>query len=121
MSTQQDAETTNIHDWVGEGSGRRRARGGSVVREVIASRIARVAARWNLTKAAAVAVTLALLLHETVYHLTGGSEFPLTVLFNGTRVFVMSHGGLDSLVVGAIIVGLIALHGAAKRYVAGER
>ncbi len=58
--------------------------------------------------AAAVVVAVGLVAHEVAYHVSGGSDFPLVVLASGTRVLVISHGGLDALGVGALAIATIA-------------
>ena len=64
-------------------------------------------APWNPSRAALIAMLAGLIVHEVAYHLTGGDEFPLALLADGTRVFVISHGGLDALGVGILIVSVL--------------
>lgn len=66
-------------------------------------------AGWNPPIAVGAIVMLGLVLHEAAYHLTAGSDYPLTVLANGTRVFEVSHGGLDAMGVGALAMSMSAL------------
>jgi hypothetical protein len=82
--------------------------------------IARIA-RWYPPKAAAIVVACGLLVHELAYHLTGGRDYPLTVLASGTRVLVVSHGGLDALGVGALAIATIAGIDVARARLRGQR
>ncbi len=74
-----------------------------------APRIAWAVAGWNPPLAASIVVIVGLIVHEVAYHLTGGTEFPLQVSGNGSRVFEMSHGGLDALGVGLLVIGVLWL------------
>lgn len=65
--------------------------------------------------AAAVVVAIGLLAHELAYHLTGGTDFPLVLLASGTRVLVVSHGGLDALGVGALVIVTLCMIELAKQ------
>lgn len=69
--------------------------------------------RWLIEHSPAVVVAWAmvilLILHEILYHVTiADAEFPLTVLADDHRVFVLSHGGLDMVLAGAVAVVLLA-------------
>ncbi len=66
-------------------------------------------ARWQPAPAALIVLTVGLVVHEIAYALAGGDEYPLVVLADHTRVFVLSHGGLDALGVGALLVATLAL------------
>lgn len=84
-------------------------------RRPLASRVA----RWHPPTAAAVVVLIGLFIHEVAYWLADGSDYPLTVVGNQTRVFVMSHGGLDAFAVGALVIATLflieAAHSALER------
>ena len=80
----------------------------------------RVAA-WRPAGAAKVVVAVGLAMHEVGYHLSGGSEFPLTVLANGTRILVISHGGLDALAVGALAIATLTVIDAARDHLEPKR
>ncbi|MEJ7824923.1 MAG: hypothetical protein WKF48_05815 [Solirubrobacteraceae bacterium] len=71
--------------------------------------LTRRVAAWQPVTAAAVIVAVGLVVHEIAYHLTGGDDFPLAVLAGDSRVFVISHGGLDSLAVGVLVVSVLML------------
>ncbi len=69
--------------------------------------------RWLTEKSPAVivawAMAILLILHEILYHLTTANpEFPLTVLAEDYRVFVLSHGGLDMILAGGVAIALVA-------------
>ncbi len=66
-------------------------------------------AGWRAATATLIVLVVGLVVHEIAYALTGGDEYPLMVLADDTRVFVLSHGGLDALGVGALIVSTLAL------------
>ncbi len=68
----------------------------------------RTIAGWYPPTAAAIVVAAGLIIHEIAYHLTGGSDYPLTVLAGDTRVLAISHGGLDTVGAGALIVVLLS-------------
>ncbi len=83
--------------------------------------LARRVAGWRAPRVAAIATAAGVFIHELVYHLSGATEFPLEVIFDGTRMFVVSHGGLDAFVVGAVIVLLLLVCEAAQCRVEEER
>jgi hypothetical protein len=87
----------------------RQSRTGGATRAIVAR-----AARWNPVTVAAVTVVVGLLAHEVAYHLAGGDDFPLVVLANGHRVFMLSHGALDALGVAALVLSALALLDAAR-------
>lgn len=72
------------------------------------------AALWTPSTVAMIATFIGVVLHEAAYHLVGGDDFPLRVLADDTAIFAISHGGLDALGVGAIIVAALALVEAAR-------
>lgn len=76
-------------------------------REPRGPRIAWVVAGWNPALAATIVVTAGLIIHEVVYHLAGGDDYPLQVFANGWQVFAMSHGGLDALGIGLLVVSAL--------------
>ncbi len=98
----------------------------STVRGVLAARLPRSLRRsvvrriagWHPPRAAAAIALVGLVVHEATYHATGGADFPLTVLANDHRVFVMSHGGLDAAAVGVLAVGIINLIYLAREWMA---
>lgn len=63
---------------------------------------------WSPSTIAIVVMAVGLVIHEAAYYLTGGDDFPLTVLADGTRVFGMSHGGLDVLIIGLFTFAVLA-------------
>ncbi len=66
-------------------------------------------AGWNPALAATIVVLAGLVVHEIVYHLTGGDDYPLQVLADGSPIVGVSHGGLDGLGVGALVIGVLWL------------
>jgi hypothetical protein len=86
----------------------------AVKRPPVLPYVARRLARWHPPTAAALVVLGALIAHEIGYHLSDGTDFPLEVVFNGTHIFVMSHGGLDALAVGILAVSVLLLIDAAR-------
>ena len=78
-------------------------------------------ARWHPPTAAAVFAAMGLVVHEILYHLAGGDEYPLTVIFNDTRVFLVSHGGLDAAVVGLSVVSLLFIIDGARDHARRSR
>ena len=71
-------------------------------------------ADWVPWKATSIAVFIGLIVHEVLYHMVGGDDFPLTVLAGDTRVFVVSHGGLDAFGAGVIAVSVLLAIDAAQ-------
>jgi len=78
------------------------------------SPLVRRAALWNPSTAAITAMIAGLAIHEAAYHLTGGDDFPFAILAGDARVFALSHGGLDALGVGLLIVSVLWLIEAAR-------
>lgn len=72
------------------------------------------AALWQPSTAAFFTMLGGLAAHEAAYHLAGGDDFPFAVLAADTRVFVISHGGLDALGIGLLIVSMLWLIEAAR-------
>lgn len=72
------------------------------------------AAKWSPPKAAALVALVGLAVHEIIYHLSGATDFPFQVMFDGARIFVISHGGLDSLAIGILVVSVLLIIDAAK-------
>lgn len=77
--------------------------------ETRSSHLAWRIAGWNPALAATIVVALALVAHEVAYHLTGGDDYPLQITGNGHVVLEVSHGGLDALGVGILVVGVLWL------------
>ena len=71
-------------------------------------------ALWEPSRAALVAMTFGLVCHELAYHLAGGEDYPLIVHADGTTIFALSHGGLDALGVGLLIIAALYLIEAAR-------
>ncbi len=64
-------------------------------------------AGWHPIWAVTIFVFIGLVIHEIAYALTSAADYPLTVLAGHTRVFAVSHGGLDALAVGALAVTVL--------------
>lgn len=88
-------------------------------REPRESRVPRLAwtiAGWNPALTAGVAALIALIIHEATYHLANGDEYSLIVLASGSRVFELSHGGLDLVGGGLLAVGVLLLIDQARKH-----
>ena len=72
-------------------------------------RATRRIAGWRPIRVASIAVAFGLGLHELLYFLAGGSDFPVAVTFNGTLIFALSHGGLDALAVAILVISVLLL------------
>lgn len=73
------------------------------------ARATRRIAGWRPLPVATITVTVGLALHELLYHLAGGDDYPLEVAFAGAQVFALSHGGLDALAVGILVLSVLLI------------
>ncbi len=78
-------------------------------RRFLRRRLVEWIAGWQPAIATLIVLVVGLVVHEITYALAGGDEYPLAVLADDTRLFVLSHGGLDALGVGALLVATLAL------------
>ncbi len=76
-------------------------------REPRGGRLAWTVAGWNPAITAGIVVLIGLVIHEAVYAIAGGDDYPLELHAGGARVFALSHGGLDALAVGLLAVGVL--------------
>lgn len=83
-------------------------------RQPLTPQLVRRVAQWNPSTVAIIAMLVGLVAHEIAYHLSGGDDFPLTLLAGETRAFVISHGGLDALGVGILVVSVLWIIEAAR-------
>lgn len=67
-------------------------------------------ALWRSSSVAFVAMVVFLVGHEVLYHLADGTDYPLVLLtIDGREILPISHGGLDSLGAGLLIVFVLLL------------
>lgn len=85
------------------------ARPGAALDRASRSLVAR-AALWQPSTAAFVATVVFLVGHEVLYHLSDGTDYPLVLLtIDGQQILPVSHGGLDVIGAGLLIVFLLLL------------
>lgn len=78
-------------------------------------------ALWQPSTAAIVVTVVFLVGHEILYHLTAGDDYPLVLLtIDGHEILPISHGGLDSIGTGLLIVFVLLLIERAQLHVRKE-
>jgi len=84
-------------------------------------RMLRRIAGWRPVPVATITVTVGLALHELLYHVAGGDDYPLEVTFAGAQIFALSHGGLDALAVAILVLSVLLIIDGAQANVRSPR